>query len=207
MTVKKLSILTSIILTSAILGFSMQDNAVYATTSSIGDTVFEDINNNGVQDSEDSGIVGVTVNLLDEFNTVIDATITDTDGIYMFEGLTPGIYSVHVVGDTIPAGLDPGMCPTVFNIEFIGGDSFLDADFCYTITTSSIGDTVFEDINNNGVQDSEDSGIVGVTVNLVCDVGSDSTVTGVNGNYLFTGIQPDSVCDITTDPTTAPCRS
>ena len=156
---KKLSILTSIILTSAILGFSMQGNVAYATTNSIGDTVFEDLNNNGVQDSEDQGIAGVTVNLLDESNNVIDATVTDGNGNYMFENLFPGIFSVHVVEDTSPADLDPGMCPTLFNIELLAGESFLDADFCFKLLPAEIGDTVYQDSNNNGVQEASEPGI------------------------------------------------
>ena len=40
-TLRKFSILASIILTSAILGFSIQDNTAYATIAEIGDTVFK----------------------------------------------------------------------------------------------------------------------------------------------------------------------
>ena len=72
-----------------------------------------------------------------------------------------------------------------------------------------IGDTVFEDTDNNGIQDAGEPGIPGVTVNLSCTlldgtVLTDSQVTDANGNYLFTGIPADSTCNVTNDPTTAP---
>jgi len=79
------------------------------------------------------------------------------------------------------------------------------AQISYAQVSGQIGDTVFQDDNNNGVQDAGEPGIAGVTINLVCDDGaSNSQTTDANGNYLFTGIPDSSICDVTTDPSTAP---
>ena len=59
--------------------------------------------------------------------------------------------------------------------------------------SDSIGDTVFCDVNDDGVQDDGEPGIEGVTVDLVCNLG-DGTVltqsqqTDAEGKYLFQGI-------------------
>jgi protocatechuate 3,4-dioxygenase beta subunit len=63
----------------------------------LGDFVWEDLNQNGQQDANEPGIEGVTVNLKDENNNVIDTTTTDADGFYIFENLVPGTYSVAFV--------------------------------------------------------------------------------------------------------------
>jgi hypothetical protein len=48
--------------------------------------------------------------------------------------------------------------------------------------TSPIGDTVFEDLDNNGFQDAGEPGIPGVTVDLDCNGNMASQVTDGNGN-------------------------
>lgn len=60
--------------------------------ASIGDVVFEDLNGNGFQDPGEPGIAGVTVSLDTNADGTIDATtVTDADGRYEFDGLTPGL--------------------------------------------------------------------------------------------------------------------
>jgi hypothetical protein len=68
----------------------------------LGDHVWEDLNGNGIQDDGNSGINGVTVNLLDGSGSVVGTTVTANDtsnnpGYYLFSGLQPGAYSVQFV--------------------------------------------------------------------------------------------------------------
>ena len=75
---------------------------------SIGDRVWFDGNANGVQNSGESGIVGVKVNLAGDFdkNGTIDYTATTTtgaNGIYTFTGLPAGEYFVTIDATTVPA--------------------------------------------------------------------------------------------------------
>jgi hypothetical protein len=82
------------------------DFGFYAPVS-IGSTVFNDTNNNGIQDGTEAGIAGATVKLYFDANNngVIDgaettaiatAPITDGSGNYYFGNLEPGNYQVGV---------------------------------------------------------------------------------------------------------------
>ena len=69
---------------------------------SLGNLVWSDNNNNGFVDGTEIGIPNVTVNLYDATGTtLIAATTTDVNGLYLFTGLAPGSYVVEVV---TPAG-------------------------------------------------------------------------------------------------------
>jgi len=62
----------------------------------VGNFVWEDTNNNGILDSGEKGISGVSVQLLDANGTPLAGTITNGDGNYLFGGLGSGAYSVRV---------------------------------------------------------------------------------------------------------------
>ncbi len=63
-------------------------------TASIGDKVFIDANNNGLQDAGEVGLAGVAVDLLDGGGAVLDSTVTDAQGMYLFDGLVAGDYAI-----------------------------------------------------------------------------------------------------------------
>ncbi len=181
-------------------------------TGSIGDFVWHDSNRNGIQDSGEPGIDGVTVNLKDSTGTTIIATTTTgfgpggQRGYYQFTGLCSGDYIVETV---TPAGFsptrskDPGSTPADDSNGSpapvtLPADNSSDPtiDFGYvTPCTGSIGDFVWHDSNRNGIQDSGEPGIDGVTVNLKNSSGATiaTTTTGVrpggqHGYYQFTGL-------------------
>ncbi len=92
-------------------------------TSSLGDTVWHDVNGNGRQatDNSEPGVDGVTVRLFDAGGTLVATTTTAGGGKYLFSGLVPGAqYSVEFVISTLPAGF----IATVAN----NGDEALDSD-------------------------------------------------------------------------------
>jgi len=68
-----------------------------SNVASIGDFVWEDLNRNGIQDSGEMGIQGVTVNLYTCDGTLIASTTTDSSGLYLFSDLMPGSYYVEFV--------------------------------------------------------------------------------------------------------------
>ena len=75
---------------------------------------------------------GVTVNLT--CDTVSDSDVTDANGDYRFTGI-PANSTCDVTVDpaTTPEGFEPGdNCIDTYNIELLAGESFLDADFCFT---------------------------------------------------------------------------
>lgn len=68
-----------------------------SNVASIGDFVWEDLNRNGIQDSGEMRIQGVTVNLYTCDGTLIASTTTDSSGLYLFSDLMPGSYYVEFV--------------------------------------------------------------------------------------------------------------
>ena len=171
----------------------------------IGDFIWRDWNGDGVQDPAEEGIAGVTVELYDSTGTTLLApTITDANGLYYFNGVQAGTYVVKVVqpGGTTQTGDPDGSIDNQHTVILGENDQYLTADFGYQPTgTGSIGDTVYEDVANNGVYDAgTDIGISGVTVSLyedsngdgILDPGLDAlvgtTTTDGSGNYLFSGL-------------------
>ncbi|MDJ0767879.1 MAG: SdrD B-like domain-containing protein [Ilumatobacter sp.] len=86
--------------------------------ASIGDRVWNDLDEDGIQDPDEPGVPGVEVKLLDENMVEIASTTTDADGLYEFTGLTPGTYFVQFVA---PDG-------TSFTSPDQGGDDTVDSD-------------------------------------------------------------------------------
>jgi SdrD B-like domain len=66
--------------------------------ASIGDYVWVDENENGIQDAGEAGLPGVTVYLFECGNMdPIDDTTTDANGYYLFDNLVPGDYQIMFV--------------------------------------------------------------------------------------------------------------
>ncbi|HEY0514519.1 MAG TPA: SdrD B-like domain-containing protein [Thermoanaerobaculia bacterium] len=167
----------------------------YQGTASVGDRVWLDANGNGAQDLGETGLNGVTVQLLDAANNVLATTTTSGDGNYAFSNLNGGNYSVRVVAASLPPGvaetydLDGVITPNVAAFSLTPGDSRTDLDFGYR-GTASVGDRVWLDANGNGVQDAGESGINGVTVQLLDaanNVVATATTSG-DGNYTFSNL-------------------
>jgi hypothetical protein len=49
---------------------------------------------NGIQDADEPGMPLVTAILVDGSGNELDRTVTDADGLYLFENLVPGTYAV-----------------------------------------------------------------------------------------------------------------
>ena len=180
-------------------------DAGFYKLASLGDFVWNDLNANGIQDAGEPGIAGATVNLLDNTGTQIATTTTNASGIYTFTGLVPGTYAIQVVK---PAGYDnaspatQGSDTTIdsnlntttlksANVTLISGqnNTTIDGGF-YKL--ASIGDFVWDDLNINGIQDTGEPGIAGVTVNLLNSSGTQisTTTTNASGFYSFTNLVP-----------------
>jgi protocatechuate 3,4-dioxygenase beta subunit len=170
----------------------------------IGDTVWHDANANGIQDSGELGIPGVPVELLDAGGTVVATTVTGAGGLYRFDGLIPGTYSVHFLppaGWTVTAK-DQGSDDTHdSDADAISGrtvnvllpSNVFDPTWdCGLYQPAAIGDFVWDDKDADGIQDSDEAGIAGVTVNLISADGNvlQTTTTGTTGFYLFEGLRP-----------------
>ncbi len=77
-------------------------------TGAIGDFVWKDINGNGIQDSGEPGIPGITVQLKNG-TTVLGTATTDSNGYYKFTGLCAGTYTVTVINPPSGYTASPSM--------------------------------------------------------------------------------------------------
>ena len=170
-----------------------------ACTGTIGNFVWHDLNQNGIQEAGEPGIPNVKLTLTPGGAT----TTTDGSGLYQFGGLCAGTYQVDVDLTTLPpgmvasptlqgadTGLDSNPNPTVTTL--VGdnaSDQTLDFGY-YTPCTAAIGNFVWLDQDRDGVQDPGEPGIQGVKVVLQDGLGNEitHTFTDVNGFYLFEGL-------------------
>ncbi|PIE31293.1 MAG: hypothetical protein CSA55_06040, partial [Ilumatobacter coccineus] len=170
----------------------------YTGAGSIGDTIWSDLNGDGVQDAGESGLAGVAVTITGDLDGDGDASdtltvTTDTDGNYLFDHLLAGDYTITVDPNTLPAGVvqtaDPdGGNDNTASLTLGAGEDNLDQDFGY-LQTTAIGDTVWFDSNANGILDGGELGLSGVTVTLNGPGGvTETTTTDADGRYLFTGL-------------------
>ncbi|MCI5165216.1 MAG: DUF11 domain-containing protein, partial [Candidatus Electrothrix sp. GM3_4] len=154
----------------------------------VGDRIWFDLNNNGVVDVGESGIAGVAVTLKDEFGTPVMTAVTDSDGFYTFDGVSPGNdYWVQVDTNTLP-GYDSTSDTTNLtqttdgrsdhrtdSFDLAAGDKYLDADIGYIppSDTAAFGDLIWSDANGDNTQDSGEVGLGDVTVELWRDMDGD----------------------------------
>ncbi len=165
-------------------------------TFSLGDRVWKDTDGDGVQDASETGISGVTVQLLNASNTVIATDVTDSNGIYGFTNVAAGTYTVKVVSSTLPAGytqtydLDGIASPHEAMVNLTANRTDVDFGYRPVAGTLTVGDRVWKDANGNGKQDTDEPGISGVTVQLLNSGGTviATTTTNSSGNYSFTGL-------------------
>ncbi len=188
----------------------------YQQLGSIGDTIYHDMNNDGVIDPGE-GLAGVEVTLTPPAGVDLGngagqpiTTKTDKDGKYLFENLPKGDYKVSVDEKTLPIAAlqgkntqDPdGGTASESAITLGAGEQNLDQDFGY-YAPGMIGDTIYHDKNNDGVID-PDEGLDGVTVTLTLPDGTPrTTTTDKDGKYLFDNL-PAGDYTVTVDEGTLP---
>ncbi|MBL8699312.1 MAG: carboxypeptidase regulatory-like domain-containing protein [Alphaproteobacteria bacterium] len=110
----------------------------FVASGSIGNEIFFDKNGNGLLDAGE-GFAGVTVYLDENSDGTIDATaVTDLNGLYLFEGLDAGNYTVTVDTTTLPGGIaytntvDPdGVNDSISFVALAAGENNLAQDFGY----------------------------------------------------------------------------
>ncbi|HOV47861.1 MAG TPA: SdrD B-like domain-containing protein [Anaerolineae bacterium] len=179
---------------------------VVIPSATVGDRVWLDVDGDGVQDVGEPGLPNVTVWLYNPGtdgqpgggdDVLIATTTTDANGNYLFSGVTAGSYYVQVDASTLPAGLtaSPGTSNPTATFAVTGGNAYLDKDFGYKNASTEnaiIGDFVWSDHNQNGIQDPGEPGVAGVSVALKDSGGNTvaTTTTGPDGRYLFTDVAP-----------------
>jgi protocatechuate 3,4-dioxygenase beta subunit len=155
---------------SAVANFALQ------ARGTIQGVVFDDRNGNGIPDSGDPGLGGVTVTLDGQA-----AVVTAADGSYRFDKLSPGAYTVAV---TPPVGYTNVTFSSV--VVAVSSQTSAVANFALQPSGSIVG-AIFEDLNNNGQRDGGEQGVAGVVVSLSTGL---TVTTGTTGDFSFTALPP-----------------
>ncbi len=164
--------------------FGVDDNA------SIGELVWRDYDGDGLPSGDDeTGISGVTVNLYDASAQLVDTTITFWDGFYRFVGLPAGEYHVLVDETTLPAGYQ-ATTPNPVIVHLTPGQSYVFANFGFA-PAGAVGDQVWWDIDEDGVQDAGEPGIPNVVLTLQNGI-TRTVTTNSWGGYTFARLEPDT---------------
>ncbi len=131
----------------------------------LGDTVFLDLDGDGIQQPGEPGRGGVIVDLKGSMGTFLGSTVTDANGNYEFE-VSDGTYTVEIA----------------------------DENFASPAAGGAVGDRVWFDLDGDSV-DSGEPGLGSVTVELVDtvngtagdadDVVIGTTMTDLDGFYVF----------------------
>lgn len=173
-------------------------------TVSVGNFVWFDTDNDGLQDSGEEPITGAVLSLIDMSGRpvtdvngrVVAPQTTGSDGRFLFTNLPPGQYQVTI---TYPNGFGPtrpiegsdrtddSSTNVAVSRVLAAGESDLTLDFG-VIPVVSVGDYVWWDTNRDGRQDSTDVPLSGVVL----------TITTVDGQPVFDS-QGRPVTTTTTD--------
>lgn len=182
-----------------------------ASTASISGRVWNDADNNGLQDTLEVGLSAITVNLYASGNiNPISTTTTDTRGKYSFRSLGPGNYFVEFISpdvdyifspkdlgenDSNDSDVDPNNGRTDVT-TIIAGQKKIDIDAGLHSKTSnqfSISGLAWNDTNFNGIQNPSEIGIEYVVVNLYKageKVRIKFNITNSTGYYKIENIDP-----------------
>lgn len=177
--------------------------------ASLGNYVWNDLNQDGIQDANEPGVPGVTVTLFNTSGTALSTTTTDANGAYQFTGLTPGTYYVEFSNlpngyfftdkdaannteDALDSDADPinGSTPWV---TLTAGQNYPDLDAGIYTDKAGLGNYVWNDLNNDGIQNPNELGIPGITVTLYAADGVtpiSTAITNANGYYSFINLDP-----------------
>ncbi len=198
---------------------SINNNFGELEPASISGFVYGDADNDGTKETDENGISGVEVTLsgTDDLGNAVSATATtDGTGAYSFTGLRPSNASGYTLTETQPSGFLDGketagttggtvnnaaVSQTISNISLGAGVDSENNNFG-ELAPASISGFVYVDTDNDGVQETGETGISGVTVTLsgTDDLGnavSATTTTDGTGAYSFTGLRPSNASGYT----------
>jgi uncharacterized surface anchored protein len=183
---------------------STGNNFTDMAPSAISGLVFDDANNNGIQDANEKGIGAATIRLTgtDDLGAPVAlTTTTNPDGTWSITGLRPGNYSVNEVQ---PSGYLDGIdtmgtratlsANDVSNVVLGNEETSVD-NINAEIQPSTVSGFVYADTNVGGGKDATELGLPGVQVTLT---GTDdrgqaitlTTLTGLDGSYSFPALRP-----------------
>ena len=198
-------------------------NFGFVKPASLGDYTWMDVNRDGIQDTDEPALPGVTVTLTyedgfavtDASGNVVTAKTSDANGKYSFENLLPGGYKVSFQA---PAGFEATTSEAgddraadsngaSASVTVAQGQTDDTIDFG-AVGTGVIGDQLFVDVNQNGgnAPDAGDKVLPGVKVTLTWTgpggiTRTYETTTDADGKYKFENLLPGDY-KVSIDPET-----
>lgn len=185
-----------------------------AQDASIGNYVWMDANRNGIQDAGESGIPGVTVQLWNgAMNSLIASATTDGNGTYTLVGPTGTALRVRAIlpgGNLRFAPKDQGgndlvdsdvneVTPLGFTDAFTLAASMLSVSSIdigmMTPQQATLGNFVWDDVDEDGIQGGGEPGVAGVVVqlwNAAMNSLIGTATTGPGGLYALATPEPGS---------------
>jgi len=178
--------------------------------SKIGDFVWHDLNQNGIQDAGEPGLDSIKLHLIGATTVGVQIhliTYSDTTGQYAFDGLAAGTYQIkaelpaihvfspaNVGSDLTDSDINPTDSTTaVFSIPIGNYESKWDVGLIELDEKINIGDFVWQDADHDGIQDQQEQGMANYTVRLYSMPSNTLVATKVTnsaGKYLFTDVMP-----------------
>lgn len=161
--------------------------------------VYRDSDRDATLDTNEAGIVAVTITL-HSGGSIVATTTTDADGRYTFTNIPAGRYSVE---ETQPPG-HGSSTPDAVTVDLTAGGTTPTINFGDTV--GSLAGLAYNDTNNNGVMDAGEPPIPDVSVQLN---GTDArgnpvtlnTVADRNGRYRFSDLVGGTYSVTETQPT------
>lgn len=167
--------------------------------------VYHDQNDDGVYQTRESPISGVTLTLRDTNGQFVRTTVTDIDGFYFFDRLPAGVYTID---ETQPDNwLDGRDTPGTVSGSIVGavatdndalhdialgwGDIGVDYNFGELLPASLSG-SVHSQPDEDCYDQTTGDPLAGIVIELLAPSGEvvATTTTGPDGRYAFEGLAP-----------------
>jgi serine-aspartate repeat-containing protein C/D/E len=149
----------------------------------ISGRVFEDLNLDVIYNGQDRALAGVTLELWQlQGETYVftgKTATTDSEGHYRFDELLPGTYriverqpdgylSVGARAGTVDSQVRGSVLTSdvIVGVSLLGGEESIQNDFA-EVRPAALSGHVYHDMNNNGLRESGETGIGGVTVVVI----------------------------------------
>jgi hypothetical protein len=158
---------------------------LYPICYSIGDYVWNDEDEDGIQDTGETGIDDVTVELYTCNDEFIASTITSGGGMYEFSAFQTGSYYVKFIA---PSGYE-------FTLQDVGSDDTIDSD-----ADPDTGETICIDFSGSSNEDDTwDAGLYTTGYLLTINIDGNGTVTKNPDQTIYA---PGTVVELTANPDT-----